>query len=584
MSLTLRERILAWSIGSTVVIVLAVLFLADSFFRTTIRTTLEENLRSGARLAAELRESEVGDWIAEVARMALDPTLRASVATGDPATISASLEQYLANSEADWLAVVTPEGELLAEVGPVPVENISNAATVLNETVYYDSGDTWRVGTELVDVGATSLYFGELRLGVLIGGRRVDAESARELGTFIGQRVAFLAGDGLAAADSSLSAAAAADLLRVSWGAGSNGLAPGGGTGGLQAVRGFSMAGEDFLGVEVPLIGAAIERVGSLVVFRSLDAALQPAQDLRLALLGLGAGGLFLGLLFSFALARSVTRPLGELLVETVRIGSGNLEEPVQATREDEIGQLARGFEHMRTSLREAREELVRRERLSAVGRAASALVHDFSQPVTVISAHTELLAQGSSDEKEREEDVAAIMAEVGRLKGMMREILEFARGEVNIERTPGSVSALLDDVARQSRPVVEREGLILKVDHEYTGEWVLDHPRTARALGNLVRNAAAALRSGGTVSLRSSQRNGSLVLEVADDGPGIPEEIHATLFEPFVTRGKREGTGLGLAIVKNIAESQGGAVSFRTSARGTVFSLEFPETSPPDQ
>ena len=61
------------------------------------------------------------------------------------------------------------------------------------------------------------------------------------------------------------------------------------------------------------------------------------------------------------------------------------------------------------------------------------------------------------------------------------------------------------------------------------------------------------------------------------DDGPGIPEEICETLFQPFVTRGKSEGTGLGLAIVKNIAESQGGRVAFRTGDGGTTFVVELP-------
>jgi signal transduction histidine kinase len=110
----------------------------------------------------------------------------------------------------------------------------------------------------------------------------------------------------------------------------------------------------------------------------------------------------------------------------------------------------------------------------------------------------------------------------------------------------------------------------------------MLDYQRTTRALGNLVRNAAAAMANAGlgkTIRLRSLRENGRLLLEVADDGPGIPVEIRETLFEPFVTRGKREGTGLGLAIVKNIVESQGGRVGFQSSRDGTTFRMELPES-----
>ncbi len=100
------------------------------------------------------------------------------------------------------------------------------------------------------------------------------------------------------------------------------------------------------------------------------------------------------------------------------------------------------------------------------------------------------------------------------------------------------------------------------------------------------MRNAASAMAekgSGGTIRLRSARADRHLRLEVEDDGPGIPEEIQETLFEPFVTRDKFEGTGLGLAIVKNFAENQGGRVAFRSSAKGTTFVIELPETESPE-
>jgi signal transduction histidine kinase len=201
-----------------------------------------------------------------------------------------------------------------------------------------------------------------------------------------------------------------------------------------------------------------------------------------------------------------------------------------------------------------------------------------------VISAHTELLSMSGADEAERKVEVEAIRDGLRRLQAMMREVLEFARGEARIDKTSTSVRALLDEVARQSKPAVEQSGVTLEVTHGYTGDWMLDHPRTFRALGNLVRNAASVLEQrGGTIALRSQRQNGRLRLEVADDGPGIPLEIQATLFEPFVTRGKREGTGLGLAIVKNIAESQGGTATFTTSPQGTVFVIELPEAKGPE-
>jgi signal transduction histidine kinase len=272
---------------------------------------------------------------------------------------------------------------------------------------------------------------------------------------------------------------------------------------------------------------------------------------------------------------------VSKLLEETGRLGAGNLDEPIRPLDNDEIGMLATGFERMRVSLKDARAELIRTERLSAVGQAASSLVHDFAQPVTLISAHVEFLAMSDGNEEERQKEIAGIRDGVRRIQVMMREVLEFARGEVRVDKTPASVQGLLEEVARQARPVVEDSGLKLYIDHGYDGAWMLDYQRTTRALGNLVRNAAAAMSgsgSGSTIRLRSNRFDKRLVLEVEDDGPGIPEEIRGSLFDPFVTRGKREGTGLGLAIVKNIAESQGGRVGFQSSPRGTTFRVELPE------
>ena len=187
--------------------------------------------------------------------------------------------------------------------------------------------------------------------------------------------------------------------------------------------------------------------VGSLVVFRSLDAALAPVGQLRGYLIMVGLGGTVVALTFSLVLTRSVTRPVGRLLTETERLGAGDLDRPIEPMNDDEIGMLASGFERMRVSLREARAELIRGERLSAVGQAASALVHDFAQPVTLISAHTELLALGEGDEAEQQQEVAGIRDALRRLQGMMREVLEFARGEVRIEATEISVQGLLEAV-----------------------------------------------------------------------------------------------------------------------------------------
>ena len=200
MAFKLRDRILSWSIASTLIILLAVLILVDSFFSNTIRATTEESLVSGARLAGELHRSRVDGWITDVARMALEPTLRASLETGDPATIGQILDTARVNARADWLAVATPDGDLLAVSGPVPADRLGAAHQLIQDTRYYDYGDLWVEGDSLVEVGASSIVFGAVRLGILFGGRKVDQARATEVATNTGDDVAFLAQGSLATA------------------------------------------------------------------------------------------------------------------------------------------------------------------------------------------------------------------------------------------------------------------------------------------------------------------------------------------------------------------------------------------------
>ena len=134
MAFKLRDRILTWSIASTVLIVLVVLLLVDTVFGNTIRRTAEENLATGAGLVGELRRARVDGWITQVAGMALEPTLRASLETSDPATIEQILDEARANTQSDWLAVATPEGDLLASSGPAPVERIRASKALLERT------------------------------------------------------------------------------------------------------------------------------------------------------------------------------------------------------------------------------------------------------------------------------------------------------------------------------------------------------------------------------------------------------------------------------------------------------------------
>lgn len=210
-----------------------------------------------------------------------------------------------------------------------------------------------------------------------------------------------------------------------------------------------------------------------------------------------------------------------------------------------------------------------REERLSAIGRLLSQVVHDLKSPLTVISGYVELMSE-AEDRELRHKYAAEVLKQFEALGAMQREVLAFARGEtkVFIRRV------LLDRFFADLGPMLERElegkKVELHIDCERRLVAHFDSERITRALQNLVRNAAEAMAPrGGKVMLEARARGQDLLLRVTDTGPGVPPEIAPMLFESFVTAGKPDGTGLGLAIVKRIVNEHGGTVSLCESGGG---------------
>jgi signal transduction histidine kinase len=312
------------------------------------------------------------------------------------------------------------------------LDAIESADVLMEQARFYDTGDIWLVDDVLHQVSAGGVFFEQGLLGVLLIGDLIGTDQVELLEVATQQRIAILAGDAVAAARRDVPESDRDALL--------NAFPPAGLTGSMLeaspratstlssldpgeegAVREFELGGEPHLGMAIPLLAASGLPAAYLVAYRSLAEALAPARTVRFALVGIAAVGIALALALSLGLSRGVTRPIDRLLKETIRIGSGDLKHPIEPEGDDEIGRLAEGFESMRSSLAVAQRELVRAERLSAVGQAASGIVHDFKQPMTVIRARMDLLEEEKDDPAAQEEDLQAIRDEIDRLTRMMQ-------------------------------------------------------------------------------------------------------------------------------------------------------------------
>ena len=228
---------------------------------------------------------------------------------------------------------------------------------------------------------------------------------------------------------------------------------------------------------------------------------------------------------------------------------------------------------------REAREH---EDRLTAIGRLLSGVIHDLKTPLTVISGYVQLMQ--SADSREVREDYAEqVLKQFDHIGAMQREVLEFARGEKSVLIRKVYLQKFFEDVRMQLEKDLKSRDIELVVDLKDKGTARFDEGKILRVVHNLARNAAEAMGDRGgkfTITVSRRKAEGTLVITFADTGPGIPKEIEHKLFQSFVTSGKKGGTGLGLAIVKKIAEEHGGFVTVHSTRNGATFELRLPQTT----
>ena len=233
--------------------------------------------------------------------------------------------------------------------------------------------------------------------------------------------------------------------------------------------------------------------------------------------------------------------------------------------------------------LQAAQKELIRKERLSTLGRVAAMIVHDLKNPMSGLMGYAQLLETmaGELQPDEIREYAGVIIREMRRLSRMTEEIVEFSRGmetRLNLRLlTPR-------DLVAAAVPVIESEfhaaGAEFSWDRVDTSSALqADSDKMERVFINLAVNALHAMNGAGRLEIFSSCSEGMVEFAVRDSGPGIPREIQDTLFEPFVS--KKEGKtslGIGLSVARWVVEAHGGKIWVAsTGPEGTEFRIRLP-------
>lgn len=227
--------------------------------------------------------------------------------------------------------------------------------------------------------------------------------------------------------------------------------------------------------------------------------------------------------------------------------------------------------------LSRAMEEERKAERLAAIGKTLSGVVHDLKTPLTIIAGYARAIAR-EDDPEARQRHRALIKKQIDSITAMIHELLAFSRGDSLVLTRKVWVKEFVDEVSELLTEEFAGSGVELVVETPYRGAVRMDEQKMKRAVFNLARNAREALseQGGGAFRITVDERDGQVCFTFADDGPGIPLEMEGRLFDSFATHGKKNGTGLGLAIVKRIVEEHRGRLDVRSAPGvGTTFTIE---------
>ena len=292
------------------------------------------------------------------------------------------------------------------------------------------------------------------------------------------------------------------------------------------------------------------------------------------------------GLALSYGLARRIVRPVRDLNDAAHELSRENYAVRVPEDSHDELGVLARTFNRMAASIQESRDEQVHSGQIMAVGRLAASIAHDLRNPLSAVVGGSEMLAEFDLKPEDIKQTATNINRAALRMEKLLVEIGQVARarkGEREECRAEDLVRAAVESqearAAQLGVVIQQRVGDGLRADDFRVR---CEKSRVERVLVNLLANALEVMPDGGEISVSVGGDEATVWIEVADTGPGVPVEIRARLFQPFVTAGKKNGFGLGLALARETMLEHGGELELLDSQRGARFRLRLGRVSTP--
>ena len=359
--------------------------------------------------------------------------------------------------------------------------------------------------------------------------------------------------------------------------------------------------GGRLLDLVTPAFGPTGEQTVAVRFLISYDSADRWVQAMRREFLQVGMAALFGALFLAAWIARRVARPITLLTAGARAVGQGNLQTRIDPFGHDEIATLGRAFNEMADNLQRSRrelteknsdleksyadlhqvqEQLIRSERLAAIGQLAAGVSHEIDNPIGIILGYAELLLDEFPDGDLRRDDLLGIIDECRRCRRITGGLLGFARTPTAQIAAVDLQNLLRDTISSlQPQKLFRQVRVHLHLVADNTYSVVADADQLRQIIVNLLLNAAQAMDGIGAIDLTLSHTSDAVNLEVRDSGPGVADALRERIFEPFFsTKASGEGTGLGLSLCRKLIEDIGGSLTLCPSqGSGACFCLEVP-------
>jgi two-component system nitrogen regulation sensor histidine kinase NtrY len=336
----------------------------------------------------------------------------------------------------------------------------------------------------------------------------------------------------------------------------------------------------------IPLTGRNEEVLGILLVGSSRRELVLLTRRIEWIAALVAAAALFIALLLTLWFSARITRPVEEMAAAARQVTAGRWEARLDVHSYDEVGQLGTAFNDMTRTLSVQKERLLQTERVAAWRELARRLAHELRNPLFPLQITVENLQRAQQLDHEQfmevfSESTATLKTELANLNSIVGRFSDFSKmptpkfEHINVNESLRGALRLFDARFNEvGKPAIVRDLFLRENLPEIDADPELWH----RAFQNLVLNALDAMPAGGTLTLRTSELDGKVAVEIVDTGSGMSPAATSRMFTPYYTT-KPQGTGLGLAIVQSVVSDHHGTISIASEeGRGTAVRIELPQ------